>query len=70
MASAAITNSRTIYDNFTTLYAPGGDYCGDRCTSYPVILQISALLGPGPYGTISFLSENETTAVGPNGFIM
>ena len=69
-AIAAITNTRTIFDDYTTLWDRRYD-CADKCLESDLIIQhIDADLGVGPYGTVSFLNENETTAVGTNGFIM
>lgn len=69
-ALAAITNTRTIYDNYNTLSDLVENCYGGCFKSYPVIGLLSASFGPGPYGSISFLNENETTAVGPKGIVM
>lgn len=68
-ALAAITNTETIFDDYNTLWTPG-DSDDERLKSNPIIQSLDADFGPGPYGTNSFLNENETRAVGSDGFLM
>ena len=61
VASADVTNSQTIYGDYSSLWNQG---FGQPNTD-PVVSQLNAMFGEG-YGTIRFL--NGTTAIGSGGF--
>ena len=64
MILAAVTNSQTLYKNYSSLWTEGIDP-SDYTTVDPALQQINRMFGQGPYGAMTFL--NQTTVIGEHG---